>query len=227
MRKAGRQAERRALHHRHALGLEQIVRRSRSSLPITLPSGVVLPIMPAQRRIDVERALRPRAVQALGLVQHRHDQVAALLEHRGVLGDEVLRPVQRRHRRRLADRRGLEVICDCTVAIALISAAGRPRSRSASRSCSRPSTRRSWSACGRRAAARPGRCVANSKSSKTRCSYMSSVRIQTCGCFSSTSASAFSSASRVGGAGRVRRRVQDQPLGPGRDRRARAPRAAA
>ena len=32
-------------------------------------------------RIDVERAFRPRAVDALGLVEHRHHEVAALLEH--------------------------------------------------------------------------------------------------------------------------------------------------
>ena len=57
------------------------------------------------RGIDVERAFRRRARQAVGLIQHGHHQVAPILEDGVALGDEVLRAVQRRHRRRLADRR--------------------------------------------------------------------------------------------------------------------------
>ena len=56
-------------------------------------------------RIDVEGAFRRRAVDAVGLVEHRHHEVAPLLEDLVVLGDEVLRPVQRLDRRPLRDRR--------------------------------------------------------------------------------------------------------------------------
>ena len=99
-------AERRALHHRQALGLEQVVHEVGVVLD-HLAVRRLLADRAGARRIDVERALRPRALEALGLVQHRHDQVAALLEHRDVLGDEIGRAVERRHRRRLADRAGV------------------------------------------------------------------------------------------------------------------------
>src|SRR6059058_1904904 len=44
-------------------------------------------------RIDVERSLRSRCVQACGLVDHGDAEIAAFLEHLVVLGDEILRPV--------------------------------------------------------------------------------------------------------------------------------------
>ncbi len=55
-------------------------------------------------RVDVEGAFRPRAIEARHLVQRVDDEVAALLEEEVVLGDEVLRAVQRLDRRGLADR---------------------------------------------------------------------------------------------------------------------------
>ena len=51
------------------------------------------------------------------------------------------------------------------------------------------------------------------------CSYMSSVITQTCGWATSTSVSACELGAGVAGAGRVRRRVEDQPLGARCDRR--------
>ena len=65
-----------------------------SSVLILPPFGVVLPITPCARRIDVERAFRLRALDALGLVQHRHHEIAPLPEHLVVARDEVLRTVQ-------------------------------------------------------------------------------------------------------------------------------------
>ena len=47
------------------------------------------------RRIDVESAFRRRAVDSLGLVQHRDHQVAAALEQLRVRLDEFLGAVQR------------------------------------------------------------------------------------------------------------------------------------
>src|SRR5690349_11956365 len=44
--------------------------------------------------IDVERAFRTRTVDAAGLVQHGHHEVAALLEHLVVRRDEILRTVE-------------------------------------------------------------------------------------------------------------------------------------
>ena len=55
-------------------------------------------------RIDVERAFRLRTAQAVRLVQHRHDEIAPLDELGVVLGDEVLRTIQRLDGRRLRDR---------------------------------------------------------------------------------------------------------------------------
>ncbi|MCY1296504.1 hypothetical protein D9M70_458930 [compost metagenome] len=57
-------------------------------------------------RVDVEGAFRRRARNALGLVQHRDDQIAAAFEDLLVLGDEVLRAVQRLDGRPLRDRGG-------------------------------------------------------------------------------------------------------------------------
>src|SRR5262249_19336000 len=96
-------AERRALHHRDALGLQKLgdevlvgrkLLAGRRGLAHRTGAG----------RIDVERAFRLRALEAVGLVEHRDAEVAALLEDRVVLGDEVLRAVERLDRRPLRYR---------------------------------------------------------------------------------------------------------------------------
>src|SRR6478735_2352542 len=46
-------------------------------------------------RVDIERAFGPRAYDAVGLIEHRHREVATLLEHLVVGRDEVLRTVER------------------------------------------------------------------------------------------------------------------------------------
>ena len=127
-----------------------------SSVSMTLPEGAVLPIRPCAGRIDVEGALGRRALDALGLVEHRHDEVAATFEDLLVLGNEVLRAVERLDGRPLGDRagaRGLLALDHVHRLDQLL--ADRPRSRCASRSWHRPWRRRSSSACGRRGAARP------------------------------------------------------------------------
>ena len=103
MRNAGTETERRALHHRHALGLQQL--GDEVLVGHELVSARRRPADGAGTgRIDVERALRLRALDAARLVEHRDAQVAALLEDRVVLGDEVLRPVERLDRRPLRHR---------------------------------------------------------------------------------------------------------------------------
>ena len=57
-------------------------------------------------RIDIERAFRLRALQMLRLAEHRHDEIAPLLERLAAHGHEVLRPVQRLDRSPLRDRAG-------------------------------------------------------------------------------------------------------------------------
>ncbi len=100
---------------------------------------------------------------------------------------------------------------------------GRRHSRCASRSWHRPSTRRSWSACGRRASARPAPMVVNWKSS------IDEVLVHVVGhdpdlrMAQQHVGERLQLGPRVGGAGRVRRRVQDDPLGLRRDRALRAP----
>src|SRR5262249_13953020 len=85
-------SERRPLHHRDAfsvqklsdeilVGLDGVARRG--SLAHGAGAG----------RIDVERALRLRTLDALRLVEHGNAEVAAFLEDLVVLRDEVLRPV--------------------------------------------------------------------------------------------------------------------------------------
>ena len=57
--------------------------------------------------IDVERPLRRRAADPRNRVQQPHHQIAPPLERGVALGQEILRTVQRRHRRRLRDRTGV------------------------------------------------------------------------------------------------------------------------
>src|SRR5688500_16199317 len=72
-------AEGRSLDDRETLGFEQVVHE----VCVVLDRLAVRRLFADRagaRRIDVERAFGPRALQSLGLVQHRDDQVAALLE---------------------------------------------------------------------------------------------------------------------------------------------------
>ena len=88
---------------RRRLPLQAIRSTKSSSVSITLPDGARLADRAGARRIDVERALRLRAMQPVGLVEHADDKVAPLLEHGVVLGDEILRPVERFDRGPLRD----------------------------------------------------------------------------------------------------------------------------
>ena len=54
--------------------------------------------------IDIEGTLGRRAGNALRLVEHRHDEIAPLLEHLVIPRDELLRPVEGLDRRPLGDR---------------------------------------------------------------------------------------------------------------------------
>src|SRR5438128_1550384 len=98
-----RQAESLAMHDRDPLGLEQVAREILVILDLATLRGA-LADQPGTGGIDVERALGSWAMQPRDLVQQIDDEVAPLLEYRGVLRDEVLRPVERLDRRRLADR---------------------------------------------------------------------------------------------------------------------------
>src|SRR5438132_2401860 len=82
------EAERRTLHHRNAFGLEQLgdeilivaeLLAVRRSLADRAGAG----------RIDVERALGARALDAVRLVEHRDAEVAPFLEDLVVLRDEI------------------------------------------------------------------------------------------------------------------------------------------
>src|SRR3984957_21033783 len=88
----GAEPERRTLHHRDAFGLQQLADEilvigdhlaGRRSLADGAGAG----------RVDIERALRPRTIDALGLVEHPHHQIAPLLERLVVHRDEILRTV--------------------------------------------------------------------------------------------------------------------------------------
>src|ERR1700754_11953 len=72
-------SERRTLHHRDAFGLQQL----RDEVLVVFDHLAVwrgLADGAGAGRVDIERALGPRARNALGLVEHRHHEVAALLE---------------------------------------------------------------------------------------------------------------------------------------------------
>src|SRR5205814_3241901 len=101
-----REAKRLAMHDRDALGFEQIAREilvAGDHRALRRP----LPESSSAVRIDVERALRPRAVETGHLVQQLDYEIAPLLEHLGVLRDEILRSRECLDRRRLADRTGV------------------------------------------------------------------------------------------------------------------------
>src|SRR6516164_10608805 len=100
----GTETERRTLHYRHALGLQQL--GDEVLVGDELVSGRRRSADGAGAgRIDVERALGLGALDAARLIEHRDAEVAALLEDRIVLVDEVLRPVERLDRRPLRHRR--------------------------------------------------------------------------------------------------------------------------
>src|SRR5262249_19834223 len=98
----GAETEGRALHHRDAfrlqeLGDEVLVAGERLAARRLAPHGA------GARRVHVERAVRLRALDAVGLVEHGDHEVAPLLEDGVVLRDEVLRPVERLDRGPLRD----------------------------------------------------------------------------------------------------------------------------
>src|SRR4051794_36754373 len=74
------EAESRTLHHGDAFGLQKF-----GDELLVVSDHIARRRFPADRtsagRIDVERAFRPRAFDAIGLVQHGDDEIAALLEH--------------------------------------------------------------------------------------------------------------------------------------------------
>src|ERR1700753_1265652 len=97
------QPERRPLHHGDALVLQQLGDEIL----------VVADHLAGRRgfadgsgagRIDVERALRPRAFDPLGLVEHRDREIAPLLAHLVVRRNEILRAVERLDGSPLRDR---------------------------------------------------------------------------------------------------------------------------
>ena len=103
MRKNGLMAKAAPCTHGHALLVQQ--RQHEVLVGVDLDAlGRGLADQPLAGRIDVERALRLRALEALGLVQHRHHEIAPLHERLVVARDEVLRTVQRLHARPLRDR---------------------------------------------------------------------------------------------------------------------------
>src|SRR6478736_8040287 len=96
--------ERRALHHRDAfvfqkLGDEILIVGDHLARRRSLADGA------GAGRVDIESPLRSRAIDPLGLVEHRHHEIAALLEHLVVRRNEVLRTVEGFDRRPLRDRR--------------------------------------------------------------------------------------------------------------------------
>src|SRR5205814_958546 len=98
-----RQAEGRAMHDRDALGLQEVAYEclvivDRGAL------GGMLANQPSAGRVDIEGAFGARAIEPRHLVQQVDDEVAALLEQKAVLRDEILRAVERLDRRGLADR---------------------------------------------------------------------------------------------------------------------------
>src|SRR5579862_801078 len=76
--------ERRPLHHRHALGVEKLGDEILVGLD-AVAGRCRLAHGARAGRIDVERALRLRALDALGLVEHGDAQVAPFLEDLVVL----------------------------------------------------------------------------------------------------------------------------------------------
>src|ERR1700730_2773783 len=95
--------ERRALYHRDALGFQQLgdevlVVADHLAGRRGLADGA------GAERVDVERTVGLGTGQPLRLVEHADREVAPLLEHGVVLGDEVLRAVERLDRRPLRNR---------------------------------------------------------------------------------------------------------------------------
>src|SRR5262245_46654882 len=100
----GTETERRTLHHRHDLGLQQL--GDEVLVGDELMAARRGPAHGAgARRVDIERALGLGALDAARLIEHRDAEVAPLLEDSVVLGDEVLRSVERLDRRPLRHRR--------------------------------------------------------------------------------------------------------------------------
>src|SRR5262245_9135776 len=90
------QSECRALHDRHALGLEELGDKILVGAEF-LSAGCGFAHRAGAGWIDIEGTFRRRTLDAIGLIEHRHHEVAALLEDLVVFGDEILRAVQRFH----------------------------------------------------------------------------------------------------------------------------------
>src|SRR6516164_6447290 len=102
----GRQAEGRAVNNGDALFFQERRHYILVSLErLALSRG--LADQTRAGRIDVERALRRRALDAFRLVQHGDDEIAPLFEALRALLQEILRPVQRLDAGPLADARGV------------------------------------------------------------------------------------------------------------------------
>ena len=93
------------MHRRHALGFQQsddeiLVRRDQ------LAALGLFADQPRHRRVDVEGAFGLGADQAVGLVEHGDDQIAALFEGGFEEGDAILRAGQSLERGPLRDGGG-------------------------------------------------------------------------------------------------------------------------
>src|SRR3954471_10107958 len=82
------EAEGRSLHHRDAFGFQQfcdevLVVLDHLARRRSLADGA------GAGRVDIERTFRTRTIDARSLIEHRHNEIAALLEHGVVLGDEI------------------------------------------------------------------------------------------------------------------------------------------
>src|SRR5262245_9954760 len=97
------QAERRALDDGDAFGFEQFGDEVLVGLDL-LAGWRGLADSPGAERVDVERAIRLGAVEPFCLVEHADREITPRLEHRVVLGDEILGPVERLDRRPLGNR---------------------------------------------------------------------------------------------------------------------------
>src|SRR5262249_34203964 len=86
------ESERRALHHSHTFGFEELGHKIFIAREL-LSRGCGLAHRAGARRIYIECTFRRRAFDAVGLVEHRYDEIAALLEDLVVLGDKILRTV--------------------------------------------------------------------------------------------------------------------------------------
>ena len=125
MRKYGDEAEGRAVHHRHALGLQQLD----GEILVAVDDLARRRGLADQRRRRTDRRrTRPPAsgiCRPLRLVQHRHDQVAALLEQPWRCGlMKSCGPFSASTAAHCEIEQASEVVWPARLAIALISGSG-------------------------------------------------------------------------------------------------------